>query len=580
MIVWLERKETIMMKRLILTCMASVVVISLACSKSEDKVAARIGEDVITVGDLKGQYLAISLEARPMLQSLEEKEQFAKDVVSKEVLLMEARKAGFDRMPEIMESVQNEIRQRAWQAYYEDKVRSQVKVTDEDLRALYSKQRYRYHLAWIFLRSGKLAEEISARIKAGEDFADLAATYSLDASKARGGDIGMRALGTMPGHVEDVIMQMSAGKVSEPISYDGYYVLVKLHEKEQMEQQDFETARTGLMSMERMRRESELHRNLASELREEYGLTFNEDVVGMIASKTREFHESGDVEPGQLPPFSDEELARTVASYRGGEWNVRKYLEGIKRQRGFVAPGPGTDAETVKSVISDFINGELWMVELSGEGYENSPEVMQGAERAQEEMVVTAMHNDVVKDVRVDDEKLREFYEENKEDLMTEPGAKLAFIFLATEEDAESAHEALEAGGDFGALAKERSIDEATGPRGGELGGPLTGRQLAQFPELDELVETLSEGAYSRPMPVPPGFGPDGFMVVKIQDKIEARQMGFDEIRKSLYDRVLQLEQEKAFGEWLRDKMVEHQVEVYPDVLGSIDFEDLRQQED
>jgi hypothetical protein len=56
--------------------------------------------------------------------------------------------------------------------------------------------------------------------------------------------------------------------------------------------------------------------------------------------------------------------------------------------------------------------------------------------------------------------------------------------------------------------------------------------------------------------------------------------MGFDEIRKSLYDRVLQLEQEKAFGEWLRDKMVEHQVEVYPDVLGSIDFEDLRQQED
>lgn len=568
------------MKRLILTCMVSVVVISLACSKSEDRAAARIGEDVITVGDLKNQYLAISRDARPMLQSLEEKEQFAKDVVSKEVLLMEARKAGFDRMPEIMEGVQNEIRQRAWQAYYEDKVRSQVKVTDEDLRALYSKQRYRYHLAWIFLRSGKLAEEISRRIKAGEDFADLAATYSLDASKTRAGDIGMRALGTMPGHVEDVIMQMSAGEVSEPISYDGYYVLVKLHEKEQIEQQDFETARTGLMSMERMRRENELHRKLASELREKYGLTFNEDVVGMIASKTREFHESGDAEPGQLPPFSDEELARTVASYRGAEWNVRKYLEGIKRQRGFVAPGPGTDVETVKSVISDLITGELWMIELSGEGYENSPEVMHAAERAQEEMVVTAMHNDVVKDVTVDDEKLREFYEENKADLMTEPGAQLAFIFLATEEDAESAYDALEAGGDFAALAKERSIDEATGPRGGELGGPLTGRQLEQFPEIDELVETLGEGAYSRPMPVPPGFGPDGFMIVKIQDKIESRQMGFDEIRRSLYDRVLQLEQEKAFGDWLKDKMIDYRVEVYPDVLGSIDFEDLRQQED
>ena len=81
-------------------------------------------------------------------------------------------------------------------------------------------------------------------------------------------------------------------------------------------------------------------------------------------------------------------------------------------------------------------------------------------------------------------------------------------------------------------------------------------------------------------MRVPPGFGPDGFMIVEIRDKIESRQMGFDEIRKSLYDRVLEVEQEKAFGEWLEDKMVKYQVEVYPDVLGSINFEELRQQED
>jgi parvulin-like peptidyl-prolyl isomerase len=552
---------------------------SLSCGKTEEKVVARVGDEVVTVGQMKDSYLAISPGARPVLMTIEEREQFARDVVSKEILVMEARKIGFDRMPEIVDMVQAEIRKHAWQAYYEDKVKSRVKVTEDELQELYAMQRYQYHLGWIFLRSGALANDISERIKRGEDFHELATMYSLDTSRERGGDLGVRALGTMPDDVEKKIMEMSPGEISEPIPYEGYAILVKVISKEPIEQQDFESSRTGLSSLAQMKAENKVHRELAKQVRAKYNLVFNDDVLDLIASTTAALYASGTASPGQVPDFSDEELARVVATYEGGEWRVRTYVEKLRAQRGMISPGAGTDAETVRSLIQDFIGGELWFVEITNEGYDRLPEVTRAVERTQEEMTVTAMHGHVIRDVAVDDEKLREFYEENRAEMVTEPGATLGIIFVESEAIANEAYEELRSGRRFGDVAKEKSIDQVTAERGGELPRPMYKRQLEQFPEVDEIVDTLSEGSYSRPLPVPPGFGPDGYMIVKAIKKIEIREMEFAEVKDMLGERVLQMEQERAFGEWLTQMMLDYNVEIYPDALGEIDFEELREQE-
>jgi hypothetical protein len=107
---------------------------------------------------------------------------------------------------------------------------------------------------------------------------------------------------------------------------------------------------------------------------------------------------------------------------------------------------------------------------------------------------------------------------------------------------------------------------------------PLYTQDIEQLPDLQEVVNNLSVGAYSTPMPVPAGLGPAGFMVVKVLEKFEARQMTLEEIKDDLSDRVLVLEQDKVFGEWLKSKMDEYKVEVYPDGLNSIDFEQLKAQ--
>jgi parvulin-like peptidyl-prolyl isomerase len=568
-----------MTRRLLLFCLFGTIVFTLACGKSEEKAAGRIGEEIITVGMIKEEYLAITKGSRPNLVTLEDKEQFARDVVSKEILETEGRRVGLDRMPEIMQAGQSELARQAWQAYYEDHVRSRAEVTEDDLRTLYAKQRYRYELGWIFLRSAEIARQIGARLEAGEGFGRLASVYSLDASRTRDGDLGSRALGTMPNNVEDQVMEMAPGDVKGPIAYEAYYIFVKLYGKEPVEQGEFEAARTGLESLERMRKENRLHRDLAIEVRAKYDLTFHEEVVDMIAAKTRDLHPTESTEPGQIPTFSDEELARVVASYRGGEWQVRTYVERLQVQRGMIVPGHGTDSETIRSIITDFITGDLWSLEIQSEGYEQRPEIVRATERKQEELIVDAMHAQLVRDVTVNDEALREVYEEKKDEMVTDPTVRLAVIAIETEEEAAEVYDELGAGKDFAALAREKSIDRVTADNDGEILRPLHRSQLEQFPELQELVDGLAEGRYSRPLPIPPGFGPAGYMVVKVLEKVESRQMGFEEVRDMLEQRVLQLEQDRIFGQWLRDKMQEYEVELYPDALGGIDFADLKEQD-
>jgi hypothetical protein len=556
-----------------------IVGLVLSCSKGEDKAAVRVGDDVITVGQMKAEYLAVSAGARPRLATIDEQEQFARDVVSKEILEIEGREMGLDRLPEVQQAVQQEARRKAWQVFYEENVRSKVSVSEDELREAYETQGDRYHLAWMFVRSGDLARELARRIQAGEDFETLASIHSVDASRVRKGDIGTRALGSLPSDVASRITGMSPGEVSEPIEYSGHYVLVKMYEKEEVEKPDFESLRSGLEALVRTRRETALQRTMAEEFKVKRGLTFNDEAIDVIVSKTKELYPNENVAPGKIPDFSDEELSRVVALYDGGEWRIRVYVELLKAQNDFLRPGYGTDRESIKTLIGDFITGELWTLEIEERGYHEHPEVTRRVTRAMEEAIVTAMHQQLVRSIEVTEDDLMEFYEEHKEEMVTDPGVRLAVITTQSEQEAEEMYGLLQGGADFENLAAERSFDRASGESGGAIRTPIYKRQLEQFPSIYEVVENLNEGNYSRPIAVPAGFLPGEFVILKVLEKIESMPMEFDDVTSLLNQQVLQMEQERVFGEWLTGKLAEYEVEIYPDALADIDFEKLRTQE-
>ena len=70
------------------------------------------------------------------------------------------------------------------------------------------------------------AEEVLAKVKAGEDFATLAKQYSQDTTASNGGDLGFFAKGKMVPEFETAAFALKAGEVSELVkTVYGYHVI-------------------------------------------------------------------------------------------------------------------------------------------------------------------------------------------------------------------------------------------------------------------------------------------------------------------------------------------------------------------
>lgn len=69
----------------------------------------------------------------------------------------------------------------------------------------------------ILVKTEEEAKKLYDEIKAGKDFADAAAEYSLCPSGAAGGDLGFFGKGMMVKPFEDAAFSLEVGELSEPV---------------------------------------------------------------------------------------------------------------------------------------------------------------------------------------------------------------------------------------------------------------------------------------------------------------------------------------------------------------------------
>jgi foldase protein PrsA len=109
-------------------------------------------------------------------------------------------------------------------------------------------------------------------------------------------------------------------------------------------------------------------------------------------------------------------------------------------------------------------------------------------------------------------------------------------IVVATEEEARQVLALLQAGGDFVALARERSLDVATKDNGGDLGWFPRGLVA---PELENAAFALQAGAISEPISVG-----EGFHILQVVEREAARPLDPD---------MQLLLQQGRFDQWLEE---------------------------
>jgi peptidyl-prolyl cis-trans isomerase C len=153
---------------------------------------------------------------------------------------------------------------------------------------------------------------------------------------------------------------------------------------------------------------------------------------------------------------------------------------------------------------------------------ENDPEV-----KKMQEQVVEQAYLDRVVRKGISEQKLHELYDKYVKDAPPHEEVHASHILVQSEDEAKAVIAQLQKGGDFAAIAKEKSIDPAGKNSGGDLGW-FTKDQMV--PEFADAAFKLKKGEITS-APVKSQFG---YHVIKLEDRRTATAPNFDQVKPQL----------------------------------------------
>ncbi len=185
------------------------------------------------------------------------------ELINLEVLTQAAEELNLDKDSEISAALQLQYIQTMANAYLARKS-SQLKITDEDLRAEYDEQSDAAELAeykanHILLETELAAQQVIAELEGGKSFTDAASEHSIDSGGQNGGDLGWFVGSSMEADFATAVASMQPGDISsEPVKTEFGYHIINLVEKRDAVLPSFDSVKTGLNDL-MIRRELSNH---------------------------------------------------------------------------------------------------------------------------------------------------------------------------------------------------------------------------------------------------------------------------------------------------------------------------------
>jgi peptidyl-prolyl cis-trans isomerase C len=164
--------------------------------------------------------------------SPEMKNAVREELIRRELLIQEAKKAGLDKKPDV--AAQAEAARQAFfvRAYIQDFVKKNP-IADEQLKADYEKIKGQlgsteYKARHILVKAEDDAKAIIANLKKGAKFEELAKQSVDPGSKDNGGDLGWASAGNFVKPFSEALTGLNKGKYTEtPVKTDfGYHVIL------------------------------------------------------------------------------------------------------------------------------------------------------------------------------------------------------------------------------------------------------------------------------------------------------------------------------------------------------------------
>ncbi|PKK91690.1 MAG: hypothetical protein CVV64_03235 [Candidatus Wallbacteria bacterium HGW-Wallbacteria-1] len=422
---------------------------------------AQAGGKEYTAGAVLSWALALAAPDRIALRSREAMEKFVRNHVLGELLVRRAEEKGYSRHPRIRAAEEHFTRNYLIETLLQKRLKSPEAVPEESVKKYYNEHPELYNRpaeteAWmIIVDSMKLATEIEGKIRAGEDFRQLARRYSLDVSASEGGYVGRVRKDSIPASVWEVLDSLSTGQIGGPVkSPFGHHLILKGRTQSAVII-PFDAARKSIVMLLAKSAAPALRTSLYNEAVKSCGATLEVTLLDNLTSPDHSL--SPELEKSTL--FNTLQKPCTLGAFAS---ELR-----IRRDSGAVAPG----ADGVRSFAREYMQAELLASLARSEGIELPAETMTAYRKNQDSFRVAIMIDEAVrKDLTITSDAPELYYREMRETFRVPEAIKLEAAAFSTDTLAIQAIEKLKSGKTFDTVLASADGDESLSNQAGQMG--------------------------------------------------------------------------------------------------------------
>jgi len=181
-----------------------------------------------------------------------------------------------------------------------------------------------------------------------------------------------------------------------------------------------------------------------------------------------------------------------------------------------------------KELLDVLLLERLYRLAAEKAGLMNDPEVQKALAWAEDQLLAGRYMEQVQGKVTIED--ARRYYQAHPEEFKQPDQIRLRQIVVATPEDAQAVEARLDKGDSFEEIAKSSSTDRSSAAKGGDTGWVRRG-QL--HPEMEKGAFQLKPKQISQPIK-----RPDGYYILRIDERIEGAMRPFDQVASNLLNRL------------------------------------------
>lgn len=212
---------------------AGVLLLTGCTPPPEEGVVALVNGRPITQTEFEARWGELAEATKTRYEKEGGKRRFLDELITRELLMQEARKLGLDQNDAIRDRAQRYREQLILDELLKDRIKTKIELSNEELEAFYEQHAQelltplKVRVSQMLLPNISAAKDLEKQINQGGHFAQFAQRYSIDEkSKAKGGDLGPYRKDLVVPEVDEVIQTLKPGFVSAPIKTDAGYYLV------------------------------------------------------------------------------------------------------------------------------------------------------------------------------------------------------------------------------------------------------------------------------------------------------------------------------------------------------------------